>query len=101
MPISGIDAATLAPRTNEAAGYANREQMMNQNILDQGAFSLQRNVEHDAHRAVESQKSETENMDRDANPDHRGSGNRNRKKKENGQEEVMAPRSDSKFDIMI
>ena len=100
MPISGIDAATLAPRSSEATMFANKEQYQAQHTLDNGAMSVQQNVEHDAQRAVESQKSETDNMDRDA--DGRGSQNRrNKKKKEDKPGEVFAPRSNSDFDIMI
>lgn len=100
MSISSIDTTTMAPRSAEASSIAGKEQHQLQHIGENGAASVQRNVEQKIHRTVETEKSETEEyrFDGSGSGKYRG-GRQKRKKKE--KETPEAPRSNSSFDIMV
>ncbi|HAK58058.1 MAG TPA: hypothetical protein DCP06_03670 [Lachnospiraceae bacterium] len=103
MPWNTVDMITLGARAVEAGDYQGREQTAIQHAQDQNAAQVQQNVEQRAQQTVETQPSDTEEYDMDEGGGRgaAGSGGRNRKKKEKEKEAPMAPRSDSKFDIMI
>ncbi len=106
MPISSIDFTTMAPRSVEAAPMVGREMQMQQHIADQGASNMQQKVDKETQQTVESQESETKKYDVKDKDGENSSNSRNKKKKEEEQENKekeapMAPRSDSRFDIMI
>ncbi len=92
MPISAIDASTLAPRSAEASSIVGKEQQQFQHVGENGAMSFE--------RAVETAKSETEEYGFDGSGSGKYSGGRKKKKKQ-PKEAPMAPRSDSSFDITI
>lgn len=101
MPISAIDASTVAPRSAEASGIVGKEQQQLQHVNENSAVNFAENTEQNNHRAVETEKSENKEyrFDGSGGNGYRGSG-RNKKKKDS-KEVPMAPRSDSSFDIMI
>lgn len=103
MPWNTVDMITLGARAVEAGDYQGREQAAIQHAQDQNAAQVQQNVTQRAQQTVETQPSDTEEYDMDEGGGRgaAGSGGRNRKKKEKEKEAPMAPRSDSKFDIMI
>lgn len=101
MPISAIDASTVAPRSAEASSIVGREQQQLQHVGESGAVNFQKNSEQNKQRTVETQKSESEEYSMDGSGSGGYRGNKKRKKKEQSQEAPMAPRSDSSFDIMV
>lgn len=101
MPISAIDAYTVAPRTSEAAGIAGREQHQVQHMSESGATDFQKNVEQQGQRTVEAKKSETEEYSFEGSGKNGYRGNKGKKQKKQSDEAPMAPKSDSSFDITI
>lgn len=101
MPISAIDASTVAPRSAEASSLVGKEQQQVQHVGENGAVSFQHNVQQNSRRTVETAKSETDEYDYEEGS---GSGqyqSRRKKKKKEGKEPPVAPRSNSSFDIMV
>lgn len=98
--INSIDAATMLPRTIEAADVAGRENHLANNAVHQTGEQFQQKVEQQHRQTVETQKTET-NGDAD-----QGSGKGDvhyarKKQKAKEKEAPVAPRSNSSFDIMI
>lgn len=100
MSMSVIDTSTMAPRSVEASSIAGKEQQQFQHVGENGALSFERSVEQKNQRAVETEKSETEEYSFDGSGSGKYEGGRKKKKKQS-KEAPMAPRSDSSFDIMI
>lgn len=104
MPWNTVDIMTMAPRSLEAGDLQGRELQQHQHVLDQSAAQVQENIEQRAQQTVETQRSETEEYDMDEGGGGAGAyngGSRRRKKEKKKDEAPMAPKSDSKFDIMI
>ncbi len=102
MPWNTVDMMTMAPRSVEAGDYQGREIQQHQHAHDQAAAQVQANVEQKAQQTVETQRSETEEYDMDDGSSRGSYSGGGRKKKEKKKDEApMAPKSDSKFDIMI
>lgn len=99
MSISAIDTTTMAPRSAEASSIVGKEQHQLQHIGENGAVSVQRNVELKNQRTVETEKSETEEYRFDGSGSGQYRGGRKKKKKK--KEEPVAPKSNSSFDIMV
>lgn len=100
MPISAIDASTIAPRSAEASSLVGKEQQQIQHVGENGAVSFEQNVVQNSQRTVETAKSETDEYSYEGS----GSGkyqDRRKKKKKEGKEAPAAPRSNSSFDIMV
>ncbi|MBO4395864.1 MAG: hypothetical protein J5819_05915 [Eubacterium sp.] len=102
MPWNTVDSITMAPRSLDAGDQMGRDIHQHQHTIDQMAAQAQANIEQKAQHTVETQRSETEEYDMDqGSGGGAAGGNSNRKKKEKKDEAPMAPKSDSKFDIMI
>ena len=102
MPWNTVDLMTMAPRSVEAGDYQGREIQQHQHANDQMAAQVQENVTQKAQQTVETQRSETEEYDmEDGSSRGSYSGSRRKKKEKKKDEAPMAPKSDSKFDIMI
>lgn len=101
MSISSIDTSTIAPRSSEASVIVGKEQQQFQHMGETAAASFEKNVEQQAQRTTEANKSEKEEYRFDGSGKNRYSGRRDKKKKKKSDEAPMAPKSDSSFDIMI
>ncbi len=101
MSYSSVDLTTMMPRTVEAARMQGQEINQTQHAAEQTAVQFQSKVEHDAHQAVESKKSETEDYDSEEGSGKRHGGDSRRRKKKQEEKAPMAPRSNSSFDITI
>ncbi len=102
MPISAIDASTVAPRSVEASTMVGKEQQQLQHVGENGAVTFEKNNVQDMQRTVETKRSETEEYDYDdSESSGRGGGQRRKKRNKKQGEAPMAPRSNSSFDIMI
>ncbi len=101
MPISAIDALTVAPRSSEASNLVGREQQQLQHVNENSAVNFAKNTEQKSQKAVETEKSDTKEyrFDGSGGNGYQASGQNKKKKKK--EEAPMAPRSDSSFDIMI
>ncbi len=100
MPISAIDASTIAPRSAEASSLVGKEQQQIHHVGENGAVSFQQNVEQKSQRTVETAKSETDEYNYEGSGSGKYQDGRKKKKKE-GKEAPVAPRSNSSFDIMV
>lgn len=102
MSMGSIDAATLVPRTMNAAEMQGKENTQYQNIGEQNAVQFQRETVQQAQQTVETQESETNEYDSDGGGGKgQARGRSKRNKKDAEAEQKMAPRSNSSFDIMI
>ncbi len=100
MSLNSIDFMTMLPRTSNAADVQGREVSQTQSAASQTAIQFENRIQHEAQQTTETNKSETENYDRDGSS-RGGTRNSSGKKKEKKKEAPMAPRSNSSFDIMI
>lgn len=99
--IGSMDFVTMAPRSVEAAEMQGRDLAMSQNAENSAATQMQKNTELKNQQTVETQKSETEDLDENGSGNSAYSSNQKNKKKEKENKAPVAPRSNSAFDIMI
>lgn len=101
MPISAIDTYTVAPRSAEASGLVGREQSQVQHMNETGVTNFQKNVQQQSQKTVETKKSETEEYNFEGSGKNGYNGSKNKKKQKKSEQQRVAPKSNSSFDIMI